>query len=60
MVVGGGYLDYRVSSGPFLRFSLRFEFLSETIETRDPSLTIDSFIFLRLPLTVIDLLLGVF
>ena len=30
--VGGGwwvYLDYRVSSGPFLRFSMRFEFLSE-------------------------------
>ena len=39
------YLDYRVSSGPFLRFSLRFEFLSEMFdhsvcETRDPSLTI--------------------
>ena len=47
-VVGGGwvvYLDYRVSSGPFLRFSMSFEFLSEMLdhsvsETRDPSLTI--------------------
>ena len=45
--VGGGwvYLDYSVSSGPFLRFSTRFEFLSEMFdhsvcETRDPSLTI--------------------
>ena len=37
------YLDYRVSSGPFLRFSLRFEFLSERFETRDPSLTISRF-----------------
>ena len=34
------YLDYKVSSGPFLRFSLRFEFVSEMFETRDPSLTI--------------------
>ena len=39
------YLDYSVSSGPFLRFSMRFEFLSEMFdhlvcETRDPSLTI--------------------
>ena len=34
------HLDYSVSSGPFLRFSLRFEFLSEMFETRDPSLTI--------------------
>ena len=38
------YLDYSVSSGPFLRFSMRFEFLSEMFdysvcETRDPSLT---------------------
>ena len=41
------YLDYRVSSGPFLRFSMRFEFLSEILyysvceicEIRDPSLT---------------------
>ena len=46
-MVGGGwvYLDYRVSSGPFLRFSMSFEFLSEMLdhsvsETRDPSLTI--------------------
>ena len=43
--VGGWYLDYSVSSGPFLRFSMRFEFLSEMFdhsvcETRDPSLTI--------------------
>ena len=45
--MGGGwvYLDYRVSSGPFLRFSMSFEFLSEMLdhsvsETRDPSLTI--------------------
>ena len=46
--VGGGgwvYLDYSVSSGPFLRFSMRFEFLSEMFdhsvcESRDPSLTI--------------------
>ena len=39
------YLDYRVSSGPFLRFSMRLEFLSEMFdhsvcETRDPGLTI--------------------
>ena len=39
------YLDYRVSPGPFLRFSMRFEFLSKmsdhlVCETRDPSLTI--------------------
>ena len=38
------YLDYSVSSGPFLRFSMRFEFISEMFghsvcETRDPSLT---------------------
>ena len=43
--VGGWYLDYSVSSGPFLRFSMRFEFLSEMLdhsvcETRDPSFTI--------------------
>ena len=40
------YLDYSVSSGPFLRFSMRFEFLSEMFdhsvcETRDPSLAIE-------------------
>jgi len=45
VVVGGWYLDYRVNSGPFSRFSMRFEFLSENsdhsvCETRDPSLTI--------------------
>ena len=48
--VGGGwwvYLDYSVSSGPFLRFSMRFEFLSEMFdhsvcEIRDLSLTIDA------------------
>ena len=39
------YLDYSVSSGPFLSFSLRFEFHSEisvhsVCETRDLSLTI--------------------
>ena len=39
------YLDYSVSSGPFLSFSMRFKFLSEMFdhsvcETRDPSLTI--------------------
>ena len=42
------YLDYSVSSGPFLKFSMRFEFLSEILyysvceicEIRDPSLTI--------------------
>ena len=46
--MGGGwvYLDYRVSSGPFLRFSMRFELLSKILyhsvcEIRDPSLTID-------------------
>ena len=42
---GWVYFDYSVSSGPFLRFSKRFEFLSEMFdhsvcETRDPSLTI--------------------
>ena len=42
---GWVYLDYSVSSGPFLRFSKRFEFLSETFdhsvcENRDLSLTI--------------------
>ena len=44
---GGGwvYLDYSVSSSPFLTFSMRFEFLSEMFdhpvsESRDPSLTI--------------------
>ena len=31
-VVGCVYLDYRVSSGPFLRFSMRFEFLSEIFD----------------------------
>ena len=41
------YLDYSVSSGPFLRFSMRFEFLSEMFdrlvcETRDLSLTINN------------------
>ena len=44
------YLDYSVSSGPFLRFSMRFEFLSEILyysvceicEIRDPSLTISN------------------
>ena len=40
------YLDYRISSGPLLRFSMRFEFFSEMFdhlvcETRDPSLTIN-------------------
>ena len=44
-MVGWVYLDYSVSSGPFLRFSMRFEFLSEMFdhsvsESRDPSLTI--------------------
>ena len=39
-------LDYSVISGPFLRFSMRFEFLSEmydhsVCETKDLSLTID-------------------
>ena len=39
------YLDYSVSSGPFLRFTMSFEFLSEMFdhsvsESRDPSLTI--------------------
>ena len=38
-------MDYSVSSGPFLRFSMRFEFLPEMFdhsvsETRDTSLTI--------------------
>ena len=38
------YLDYSISSGPFLRFPMSFEFLSEMFdhsvcETRDPSLT---------------------
>ena len=42
---GWFYLDYRVSSGPFLRFTMRFDFLSEMFdhsvcETRDLSLTI--------------------
>ena len=49
-VVGGWwwvYLDYSVSSGPFLRFTMSFEFLSEMFdhsvcEIRDPSLTIAS------------------
>ena len=41
------YLDYSVSSGPFLRSSMRFELLSEILyhtvcEIRDPSLTIRS------------------
>ena len=48
------YLDYSVSSGPFLRFSMRFEFLSEFLpemfghlvcETGDPSLTIAQFLW---------------
>ena len=39
------YLDYSVSSGPFFRFSLKFELLSEILyhsvcEIRDPSLII--------------------
>ena len=39
------HFDYSVSSGHFLRFSMRFDFLSEMFdqsvcETRDPSLTI--------------------
>ena len=39
------HLDYSVSSGPFLRLTMSFEFLSEMFdnsvcETRDPSLTI--------------------
>ena len=39
------YLDYSISSGPFLRFSMRFEFLSDMFdhsvcETRDQSATI--------------------
>ena len=44
--MGGFYLDYRVSSGPFLRFSMRFAFLSEMFDhlvcetSKDPSLTI--------------------
>ena len=45
--MGGGwwvYLDYSVSSGPFMRFFMRFELLSEILyhsvcEIRDPSLT---------------------
>ena len=42
------YFNYRVSSGPFLRFSMRFEFLAEMFdflvcETRDPSLTIRAY-----------------
>ena len=41
------YLDYSVNSGPFLRYSMRFEILSEisdhsVCETSDPSLTINS------------------
>ena len=47
VVVGGWvvYLDYSVSSGPFLRFTMSIEFLSEMFdhsvcEIRDPSLTI--------------------
>ena len=41
------YLDYSVSSGPFMRFSMRVEFLSKMFdhsvcEIRDPSLTIDN------------------
>ena len=41
------YLDYSISSGSLLRFSMRFEFLSEisdhsVCETRNPSLTIAS------------------
>ena len=39
------YLDYSISSGPFLRFPISFEFISEMFdhsvsETRDLSLTI--------------------
>ena len=52
--VGGGwwvYLEYSVSSGPFLRFPMSFEFFSEMFddsvsETRDPSLTISKCFFL--------------
>ena len=47
--MGGGWLglDNSVCSGPFFRFSIRFEFLSEMFdnsvcETRDPSLTISN------------------
>ena len=45
-------MDYSVSSGPFKRFSMRFEFLSEMFdhsvcETRDPSLTIFNLQFLK-------------
>ena len=33
MVVGGWmHLDYSVSFGPFMRFSMRFEFLSEMFD----------------------------
>ena len=53
--VGGWWvvhLDYSVSSGPFLRFSMRFEFLSEMFdhsvcETRYPSLTINTYAILH-------------
>ena len=50
VVVSGGlvgciWIMFSVNSGPLLRFSMRFEFLSEiydysVCETRDPSLTI--------------------
>ena len=51
--VGWWYLDYSINSGPFSRFSMIFEFLSEThdhsvCETRDPSLTIDVMLHLIL------------
>ena len=44
-VIGWVGLDYSVSSSPFLRFFMRFEFLSEMFdhlvcESRDPSLTL--------------------
>ena len=50
VVIWWVYLDYSVSSGPFLRFSMRFEFLSEMFdhsvcETREPSLTIENIIY---------------
>ena len=46
------YLDYSVCSGPFLSFSLRFEFHSEisdhsVCETRDLSLTIERHLDLK-------------
>ena len=42
---GGWHLDYSLNSGPYLRFSMRFDFLAEisdhsVCETRDLSLPI--------------------